>query len=472
MNRNKLANRYPRATEILEEMKDSIKDGIIPIGIFNDEEIYQMEIEQIFGRKWIFLGHESEIPEPGDYVLRYIGEDPFIVARDESGEINVMLDACCHRGVRICKAEQGNTSHFRCPYHGWIYKNNGKLIGMPAQRQAYNGLNKEDWGLIHIRLEIYHGFIFGCLSQDTPPLETYLADQKYYLDMLFGLHKGGVEVLAEPQRWVVNANWKLAAENFSGDDYHLIFLHHSASDIGATPYSMFENMKGYHIHAGNGHCVSIALERDQDGSKTEFPYWNFPKDIYKTFDLDSLDEKQKEIVRDSKEMLGNIYPNSSFLVMSVTSDQQSEPVPFFSIRQWRPLGPDKIEIWNWMFMYKDTPEQFKQDSYRAGMTNFSMSGIFEMDDTLTWETATWTAGNHFSKKNLKLNYQMGMYGMGTAEVDDKWPGPGKAYYPRYGEGNQRYLYTSYLRDMLGEEKDQEGAEIKQDGKDYSKSISR
>jgi nitrite reductase/ring-hydroxylating ferredoxin subunit len=446
-----VAAKYPRAKAILEEMKESIKDGIIPAGIFNDKEIYEMEIEQIFARKWILLGHESEIAEPGDYVLRYIGEDPFIVTRDESGQINVLLDACCHRGVRVCQAEQGNTSHFRCPYHGWIYKNNGTLIGMPAQKQAYNGMNKQDWGLIKARWEVFHGFIFGCLSPDTPPLETYLADQKFYLDMLFGLEKGGLEVIGEPQRWVVNANWKLAAENFSGDDYHLIFLHHSASDIGATPYSMFDNMKGYHIHAGNGHCVSISLERGQDGANNEFPYWNFPKEISDQFDQESLTEKQKEIVRDSKEMLGNIYPNSSFLVMSVVYDRDLPPVPFFSIRQWRPLGPGKIEIWNWMFMYKNTPESFKEASYRAGMTNFSMSGVFEMDDTLTWETATYTAGNYYSKNNLKLNYQMGMNGMGSAMVDEEWPCPGTAYYPRYGEGNQRYLYTTYLKDMLGDQ---------------------
>jgi phenylpropionate dioxygenase-like ring-hydroxylating dioxygenase large terminal subunit len=405
-------------------------------------------MERIFGRNWVFLGHESEIPKTGDYVLRYIGEDPFIVIRDESGQIQVMLDACCHRGVRICRAEKGNTSHFRCPYHGWTYKNNGELIGMPAQKQAYNGLNKKEWGLVHVRWETFHGFIFGCLDESTPPLEVYLQDSKYYLDMLFGLQGEGLEVIGEPQRWIVNANWKLAAENFSGDDYHLIFLHHSTYEIGATPVSLLDNMKGYHINAGNGHCVSISLEREPE-APNPYPYWNFPQEIVDTFKLDRLDAKQQEIVRDSKEMLGNIYPNSSYLAMSVTYDPKLPPIPFFSMRQWRPKGPDQIEIWNWFFMYKNTPEEFKQMSYRTGMTNFSASGVFEMDDTLTWETVTWTAGNHFAKKTLKLNYQMGMGDFGAAKIDPGWEGPGVAYYPRFGEGNQRYFYSKYVEDMLG-----------------------
>jgi PAH dioxygenase large subunit len=145
-NLGSLPSAYPRAEAILKEMSLSLDKGIIPAGIFNDQEIYDLEMERIFSRKWILVGHDSEIASPGDYMLRYIGEDPFIVNRDETGQINIMLDACRHRGVRICRAEKGNTSHFRCPYHGWTYKNNGELIGMPAQNQAYNGMEKKDWG--------------------------------------------------------------------------------------------------------------------------------------------------------------------------------------------------------------------------------------------------------------------------------------------------------------------------------------
>jgi nitrite reductase/ring-hydroxylating ferredoxin subunit len=448
---NALPSNYPRAEAILKEMSLSLEKGIIPAGIFNDQEIYDLEMERIFSRKWILVGHDSEIASPGDYVLRYIGEDPFIVNRDETGKINIMLDACRHRGVRICRAEKGNTSHFRCPYHGWTYKNNGDLIGMPAQNQAYNGMEKKDWGLLNVRTELLHGLIFACLDPDAPSLEEYLAGEKVYLDLLFGLQKEGLEVIGEPQRWIVNGNWKLAAENFSGDDYHLIFLHHSTTEVGATPFSMLDNMKGYHIQAGNGHCASISLERGGSETENKLPYWGFPESVIETFDISQMSDKEKEIVTNSKEMLGNIYPNSSFLLMTVSPDPKNiEPTPFISLRQWLPKGPGKIEIWNWFLMFKNTPDELKKASYRAGSTTFSMAGIFEMDDTLTWETATQSAGNYYAKRNLKLNYQMGLNNMGTAKLDPDWPLPGDAYYPRFGEGNQRYMYQTYLNDMLGE----------------------
>lgn len=440
---------YPRATALLQNMKLSLEEGVIPAGIFNDRELYELEMERIFGQKWIFVGHESEIPQPGDYMLRYIGEDAFIVNRDEKGQINVLLDACLHRGVRVCRAEKGNASHFRCPYHGWIFQNNGKLIGMPAQDKAYNGLNKDEWSLLKARCETLHGLIFACLSPETPGLEEYLAGSKYYLDLILGLHKEGLEVIGEPERWIVKANWKIAAENFAGDVYHLIFLHHSTGDVGSTPYSMFSNMNGVQIQAGNGHCVDISLDRDE--TVIEMPFWNFPKEITDTFQVDQLDPKGLEIVRDSKEMLGTIFPNTSFLVMTVTPDPENvQPTPFISLRQWRPKGPDEIEIWNWFLMYKGVPQEFKEASYRAGVTTFSLSGIFEMDDTMVWETITQTAGHRFAKDNLRLNFQMGMNGMGKARLDSDWPGPGVAYYPRYGEGNQRYFYQTYLQELLDE----------------------
>lgn len=449
-NETKAPPTFSRAKVLLREMRESLKEGIIPVGIFNDRELYELEIEKIFTKKWIYVGHESEIPSPGDYVLRYIGEDPFIVNRDESGEIRVMLDACVHRGVRVCRAEKGNASHFRCPYHGFTYKNNGDLIGMPAQQHAYNGLNKKAWGLLEARCELIHGLIFACLDKETPPLEEYLADSKYYLDLLFGLQEEGLEVIGEPQRWIVNANWKVAAENFSGDAYHLIFLHHSAYEVGSTPFSMLANMNGEQILAGNGHCVDISLDKTEQ--VIGMPYWNFPQEIVDTFKLDHLEPKGLEIVRDSKEMLGNIFPNSSFLLMTVTPERDLPPVPFISMRQWRPKGPDQIEIWNWFLMFKNSPQAFKEASYRAGSATFSLAGIFEMDDSMTWETITQTAGNRFAKDNLKLNFQMGMNGMGKAKRDEEWPLPGIAYYPRYGEGNQRYFYESYVDIMLnGEE---------------------
>lgn len=120
-----------RLQSVIDDVGNISDTGEIPTRIHNDREIYDLELERIFGRSWVFIGHESEIPEPGDYAKRYIADNPVIFVRDESGEIQVLFDSCRHRGTTVVRAEQGNTTHFRCPYHNWTYKNTGELVGVP-----------------------------------------------------------------------------------------------------------------------------------------------------------------------------------------------------------------------------------------------------------------------------------------------------------------------------------------------------
>jgi phenylpropionate dioxygenase-like ring-hydroxylating dioxygenase large terminal subunit len=125
-----------------------IEQGRLPGRVFGDDTILEWEYERIFGRCWLFLGHESEIPEPGDYVLRRMGRDSVIVVRDDNRKINVLLNHCRHWGATLCSFDQGNTSRFRCPYHGWTYKTTGELIAAPHLKKAYASLNLSEWGLI------------------------------------------------------------------------------------------------------------------------------------------------------------------------------------------------------------------------------------------------------------------------------------------------------------------------------------
>ena len=111
--------------------------GILDRRIFTDEEIYQEELKKIFGRAWNFVCHESQIPNPGDFMMNYIGEDEIIVVRDRQQSINVLLNSCPHRGNTVCRAELGNTKSFFCSYHGWNYDLDGRLIGMPGEDDFY-----------------------------------------------------------------------------------------------------------------------------------------------------------------------------------------------------------------------------------------------------------------------------------------------------------------------------------------------
>lgn len=408
-----------------------------------------MELRRIFGRAWVFLAHESEIPDKGDYVLRKIGEDDFIVVRDDDGGINALFDACRHRGVQVCRADHGNTSHFRCPYHGWVYDTRGNLIGAPLWKNAFGGMPKEGNGLAKAaQIETLHGLIFATLDPTAPPLREYLGGMGWYLDMLFGLNDHGIEILGQPQRFVIEANWKSGADNFSGDDYHLGTLHRSVWDVGAFPLSFQDNMQGYHIHAAPGHSISLSMAMSEDEPGPRF--FGFPEDVMASFSAKRISPAQLEAARMSRVFVGNVFPNFSMLVLPMTEDGANfPPTAIMTLRTWQPRGPDKLEIWNWFATYKNlTPEQ-KDRAYKAGLGTFSMSGSFEMDDTEPWTTVRRTGSSVTAEMlEFQLNYQMGLPGVGIAEqVTSGWPGPGRVFRTRYEEGVQRNLYRFYA-DMM------------------------
>src|SRR5712692_6000509 len=173
---------------LLEGTERDLHQGPLPLRISNDPHIYHLEQRRIFARNWVFVAHESEIPFPGDYVLRYIGPDRWIVVRDDEGRIQVLFDSCRHRGTQLCRADRGNTSQFRCPYHGWTYKNTGELAGVPNRAAAYEGLNEAEWGLLHApQVDSYRGLVFACLDEQSPPLNDHLGDFRWYLDIHLAL---------------------------------------------------------------------------------------------------------------------------------------------------------------------------------------------------------------------------------------------------------------------------------------------
>jgi phenylpropionate dioxygenase-like ring-hydroxylating dioxygenase large terminal subunit len=436
------------ADKLLSQLDQGIDQGKIPVGIFGNPEIYQRELRNIFGRCWVFMAHESEIPAKGDYVLRTIGEDKFVVVRDESGAINVLFDACRHRGVQICRADSGNTSHFRCPYHGWTFNTTGDLVGAPLWRNAFGGMSKEGNGLAKAaKVESKHGLIFATLDPTAPTLDEYLGGMGWYLDLVFGLNEHGIEVLGAPQRFVIDANWKSGADNFSGDDYHLGTLHRSVWEIGAFPVSFRENMMGYHIHAAPGHSLSFSIAPTEDEPGPNF--FGYPDDLAATFNTERISQHQLDVARRSRVFVGNVFPNFSILALPMTEDGANHPpTGVLTIRTWQPHGPGQVEVWNWFCAYKNMSDEQKDRAYRAGLGTFSMGGAFEMDDTEPWITVGRTGRSVASEAlDFQLNYQMGMPGVGIAHTVDDWPGPGVVYWTRYEEGVQRNLFRYYSEIM-------------------------
>src|SRR5262249_27462194 len=154
------------------------------------------------------VAHKSEIPGPGDYVVRSIGEDSWIVACDSAGQVHISFNSCRHRGTQVCQEERGHAAQLQCPYHGWTYSPDGALIGGPNRQQACTRLDPSVWGLLQApQVATYRGLIFACLDPAAPPLDVYLGDFRWYLDLHLGLWPDGMMVVGEPLRWRLDGNW-------------------------------------------------------------------------------------------------------------------------------------------------------------------------------------------------------------------------------------------------------------------------
>ena len=182
--------------------------------VFTAPAILAAERCGVFDRSWIYAGHESEIPTPGDFRARDVAGRPVILARGSDGEVRVLLNTCTHRGALVCREASGNTKTFQCPYHAWTFSNQGDLIGVPRD-EAYSGaFNRRDLALANApRMESYRGFIFISLNPQADDLIDYLAGAREYLDLICDQSEVGMEIVSGTQSYCMRANWKLLVEN-------------------------------------------------------------------------------------------------------------------------------------------------------------------------------------------------------------------------------------------------------------------
>ena len=150
---------------------------------WTDQGVYELEKRGIFGRAWLFLGHESQIRQPGDFVQAYMCETPIILSRGQDLQVHANINSCSHRGLPVCRADHGNTRRFICPYHNWSYSVEGELVTIPQESALGTKPDKSALGLKRVpRVESWRGLIFGSFDPGIIPLEEYLGDMRFYLN--------------------------------------------------------------------------------------------------------------------------------------------------------------------------------------------------------------------------------------------------------------------------------------------------
>lgn len=223
--------------------------------LYTDPRIFAEELERIWYRTWVYVGHVSEVPQPNDYVRKSIGPQDVVMTRDRDGEVHLLLNRCAHRANLVCEDARGNSSSFRCPYHGWTFRNTGELLGYPYNK-GYGGKGKLDLGMGRVpRVESYRGFVFGSFAADGPSLAEHLGAAAGELDRLARLSpEGEVELNAGWLKHRTRANWKLLAENET-DGYHPQFVHGSIFTVTGSPIGALysDGSTAVTRNLGNGH---------------------------------------------------------------------------------------------------------------------------------------------------------------------------------------------------------------------------
>jgi len=395
--------------------------GVVDRRVFVDEDIFRLELRNIFARSWLFVGHESQIPENGDYFSSRMGTDAVLLTRDTEGDVHVLLNSCRHRGMKVCRYDTGNTFEFTCPYHGWSYSVDGELVdtpgelfGVPQFRNAYAGkLRREDWGLVRARTVSYRGLVFATWDPSAPDFDDYLGGFRFWLNNLADSMSGvvaGAEVIAGVQKWRVPTNWKLVAENFLGDSYHADTTHSSVETVGIGPAGNSGTRHGTGPEAlaarradfqrstsfpdlGHGACDSADEDRPS-------PVFGDHPELTEYFA--KLRDSKRDIRLAAGEPLGangpaTLFPSMSFHALGFPK----------SILVAHPVSPWETELWRWYIVDKDAREDAREWLRHYYLRYSGPGGLTEQDDMENWDYAT-SASRGTMASSLPYNYAQGM----------------------------------------------------------------
>ena len=417
------------------------KRGLVNRRIFSDPAIYDEELEQIFARCWLFLGHESQIANPGDFLTTWMGEDPVIVTRTRDGQVHAFINSCRHRGNRVCRVDEGNAASFMCSYHGWTYANDGTLIGVPGHKEVYHGeLDRSEWGLIQVaQIASYKGLIFATFDPTAPPLEEYMGVEiRWALDTLVDAQEGGATTMGSVNKWIMHCNWKFPSDNIVGDNYHGNITHLSAAKAGHSTENRNKEdraidawgRKGLTMSTEYGHGFNVALRNEADRSPTASPslaaYYEETASVMEQR-LGKL--RARDIIRYNLTILPNFSVNSSSGTIHV----------------WHPKGPEKIEVWQYTLMDQAAPPEAKNAFRLSSLHHFGPGGLFEQDDGENWEQSTLGTRGAVARR-YPFHYAMGMGHEEWVPADADAPG---RLNELVTEHTQRNFYRAWAELMTG-----------------------
>ena len=358
-----------------------VRDDAVHRDVYTDPEIFRLEMERLWARAWIYVGHTSQAPNPGDYVTCDIGTEPVLMVRQQDGGVRVLRNRCAHKGAKLVSDWSGNAGRFlRCPYHNWSYRTDGSIAAIPL-RQGYEGTRfaqcEAARGLRAVPTETYRGFVFARLAEDGPGLREYFGESLSSIDYMVDRSPGGeMEVSGGVLRYMHNCNWKMFVENLN-DTMHPMAAHESSAGTAkalwadkpadtpkpmaieqlvpfAGSYEFFDKM-GVRVF-DNGHSYS-GVHFSIHSSYAAVPEYEAA--------MKAAHGEEK-----AKDILGTVRHNTVYYP-SLTIKGAIQ-----TIRVVRPVAADRTLIESWSFRLKGAPDIFfKRNVTYTRLINSPMSVV-------------------------------------------------------------------------------------------------
>ncbi|MBY0296853.1 MAG: benzoate 1,2-dioxygenase large subunit [Methylobacterium sp.] len=343
--------------------------------IFTDPDLFELEMQHIFEGNWIYMAHESQIPNPNDYFTTSMGRQPVVITRNRKGELQAFINACSHRGAMICRHKRGNKATFTCPFHGWTFSNGGKLLKVKDPEGAgypdsFNCEGSHDLTKV-ARFESYRGFLFGSLNPDVKPLTEHLGEATKIIDMIVDQSPDGLEVLRGSSTYVYDGNWKLQTEN-GADGYHVSATHWNYAATTSRRKESHVVDKTRAMNAGGWAKQGGGFYSFEHGHLLLWTTWSNPEDRPNWDRREELAATYGQAMADwminrSRNLC--LYPNVYLM------DQFSS-----QIRTYRPIAVDKTEVTIYCIAPRGEAPEARARRIRQYEDFFNASGMATPDD--------------------------------------------------------------------------------------------